>query len=236
MKLLFNILLLFSVVSATAQQSLFSVPIDSLNKSRQFIPTGIRLGAEILGPALHAFGNQLVSYEFTVDTDFSNYNFMIELGHQQFAEKNGNVDYTMKGNFARIGPEVNFLSTDKQLNNFTFGLRYAWASFTETVIGDVVEDNWGAVPVNFDTQKNRSYWVEMTTGLKVRLYKGLFTGYVLRFRFLRSGTQPDVPFAPYYVPGFGLADRENTWGFRYYVMYRFQWSQKPVKVKAINQD
>jgi Domain of unknown function (DUF6048) len=236
LKLLFRILLVFSVFSAAAQESEFSIPIDSLNKNRQFIPTGIRLGADILGPALNIFGNQLVSYEFTVDTDFSNYNLMIELGHQQFAEKNDNVDYTMKGNFARIGPEVNFLSTDKQLNNFTFGLRYAWSSFTETVIGDVVEDNWGAVPVNFDTQKNRSYWVEMTTGLKVRLYKGLFTGYVLRFRFLRSGTQPDVPFAPYYVPGYGLADRENTWGFRYYVMYRFQWSKKPVKVKVIKSD
>jgi hypothetical protein len=76
----------------------------------------------------------------------------------------------------------------------------------------------------------------MTTGIKVRLFKGLFTGYVLRFRFLRSGTLPDVPLAPYYVPGYGLADRENTWGFRYYVMYRFQWSKKPVKVKVIKSD
>jgi hypothetical protein len=236
LKLLFNILLLFSVASATAQESLFSVPIDSTNKSQQFIPTGIRVGVDILGPALHAFGNQLLSYEFTVDTDFSNYNFMVELGHQQFAEKNNNVDYTMKGNFARIGPEVNFLGNDKRLNNFTFGLRYAWSSFTETVTGDVVEDSWGPVPVNFDTQKNKSYWVEMSTGLKVRLFKGFFTGYVLRFRFLRSGTLPEVPFAPYYVPGYGLADRENTWGFRYYVMYRIQWSKKPVKVKTIKQE
>ena len=229
-------MLLLSVVSATAQESKFSTPIDSLQKSRQYIPTGIRVGADILGPALHAFGNQLVSYEFTVDTDISNYNLMVELGHQQFAEKNENVDYSMKGNFARIGPDVNFLATDKQLNSFTFGLRYAWASFSETVIGNVEEDNWGPVPVSFDIQNNKSYWVEMTTGVKVRLFKGFFTGYVLRFRFLRSGTLPDVPFAPYYVPGYGLADRENTWGFRYYVMYRFQWSKKPVKVKVIKSD
>ena len=235
MKLLFNILLLFCVVSAFAQESRFSIPIDSTNKSQQYIPTGIRLSVDILGPALHAFGNQLVSYEFTVDTDISNYNLMVELGHQQFAEKNENVDYSMKGNFARIGPDVNFLASDKQLNSFTFGLRYAWASFSETVIGNVEEDNWGAVPVNFNTQNN-SYWVEMTTGVKVRLFKGFFTGYVLRFRFLRSGTLPDVPFAPYYVPGYGLADRENTWGFRYYLMYRFQWSKKPVKVRATKSD
>lgn len=234
MKLFFNIFLLFSVVSATAQKSLYSVPIDSLNKSRQFLPTGIFVGAEILGPALHLFGNQLVSYEFTISTDLNNYNFMVELGHQQFAEVNNNVDYSMKGNFIRIGPEVNFLRSDKQLNSFTFGLRYAWSSFSETVTGIIEEDNWGAVPVSFDIQNNQSNWVEMTTGIQVRLIKGLFTGYVLRFRFLRSGSQPDVPFEPYYVPGYGLAARENTWGFRYYILYRFQWSKKPVKVKVAN--
>ena len=213
------------------QESPYSVPIDSTNKSREYIPTGIRLGADILGPVLYAFGNQLVSYEFTVDTDFSNFNLMIELGHQEFAEKNASVDYSMKGNFARVGPEVNFLGTDKELNSFTFGLRYAWSSFSETVVGNVEEPNWGVVPVNFDIQSNKSYWLEMTLGMKVRLYKGLFTGYILRFRFLRSGTLPDVPFTPYYVPGYGLADRTSTWGFRYYLAYRFPWSKKIVKVK-----
>ena len=233
MKLLFNILLLFSIVSAFAQESKYSVPTDSTNKSKQYKPTGIRLSADILGPALYAFGNQLVSYELMVDTDIKNFNMVLELGHQQFAEKNDNVDYTMKGNFYRIGPNVNFLATDKELNSFSFGVRYAWSNFTETVIGDVVEDNWGAVPVSFDTQINKSYWLEMTTSINVRLFAGLFTGYVLRLRFLRSGTVPDVPFAPYYVPGYGLADRENTWGFRYYLGYRFQWDKKPVKVKKV---
>ena len=232
MKLRFSILLFFFVLSASAQESLYSIPLDSLNKGRQYIPTGIRLGIEILGPALHVFGNPLVSYEFTIDTDIGNYNLMIELGHQQFSEKNSNVDYAMNGNFARIGPEVNFLRSDKRLNSFSFGLRYAWSSFSETVIGSIDEDNWGVMPVSFE-DSNKSYWLEMTTGIKVRLIKGLFTGYILRFRFLRSGTLPDVRFAPYYVPGFGLADRKNTWGFRYYLMYQFQWSKKPVRVEVI---
>jgi uncharacterized protein DUF6048 len=231
LKLRFSILFVLSALSATAQESLYSVPIDSLNKGVQYKPTGIRLGFDILGPALNIAGNQLVTYEGTIDVDISAYNLMIEFGHQEFAEINNNVDYQMKGNFARIGPEVNFLKTDRQLNSVTFGLRYAWSSFTEKVTGAVVEDNWGAVPVDFNIETNKSYWLEMTTGIKVRLYKGLFTGYILRFRFLRSGTVPDVPFTPYYVPGYGLADRPNTWGFRYYLMYRFQWSKKPITVK-----
>ena len=217
-----------------AQESPYSVPIDSLSKSRQYIPTGVRIGVEILGPAMHLFDDKLLSYEFTAETDIGNFGVMIEAGHQEFEEINDNVNYTMTGNFLRVGPMVNFLGADKQLNSFTFGLRYAWSSFSETVAGDVVEDNWGAVPVSFDVQNNKSEWVEMTTGIQVRLWKGLFTGYILRFRFLNRATVPGVPFDSYYVPGYGLADRSSTWGFRYYLLYRLQWSKKPVKVKNNN--
>ena len=234
MKLLFNIFFLLSTISALAQESRYSVPIDSTNKGKQFIPTGIRIGADILGPALNAFDDRILSYEFFVETDFSNFSVLFESGYVEFTETNDNVDYAMNGNFSRIGPEINFLSSDKQLNSFSFGLRYAWSNFNETITGDVTEDNWGAVPVDFDIRNNKSYWLEMTTGVKVRLWQGLFTGYIFRFRFLRSGTVPDVPFSPYYVPGYGLADRVSTWGFRYYLMYRFQWSKKPVKVKNRN--
>lgn len=200
---------------------------------KKYIPTGVRLGVEILGPALYAFDNRNLSYEFTAEVDVDRYYVVLEGGYQQFNEVNDNVDYSMTGNFFRIGPEANFLSTDNLLNSFSFGLRYAWGNFNEVVSGSVVEPNWGAVPVDFDIQ-NKSSWVEMTTGVKVRLFKNVFTGYIFRFRFLRQATIPDVPFSPYYVPGFGLADKPNSWGFRYYLMYRIQWSKKPIRPKRSN--
>ena len=235
MKLPFNIALLLISLGSFAQEiteSPYSVPVDSANSKRQYIPTGIRLGADILGPALQLFDERKLSYEFTAEVDISNYLLVFETGYQEFAERNDNVDYAMNGNFSRIGPAVNFLSRDKDLNSFTFGLRYAWASFNETVTGSVEEDNWGAVPVDFDIRNNTSRWFEMTTGVKVRLWKGLFAGYIFRFRFGRGGSVPEVPFEPYFVPGYGLAARTSTWGFRYYVLYRFQWLKKPVKVKT----
>jgi len=230
LKSLFSILLFNLAISAFAQESRYSVPIDSTSKGSAFIPTGIRLGADLLGPALYAFDNRILSYEFTAEVDFRNFFVIFETGHEDFAEVNSNVDYSMSGDFSRIGPEVNFLGTDKQLNSFSIGLRYAWSNFNEKVAGNVEEVNWGAVPVNFDIN-NRSQWVEITTGVKVRLWKGLFTGYIFRFRFIRTGTVPTVPFEPYYVAGYGLADRTSTWGFRYYLLYRIQWSKKPVMVK-----
>jgi Domain of unknown function (DUF6048) len=231
LKLLTNILLLLVALPALAQESPYSVPLDSTNKSRQYIPSGIRLGVDLLGPVLGAIDNRKTSYELTLETDISHFNFIMEMGYQEFAEKNDNIDYAMNGSYLRLGPEINFLKSNKQLSSFTFGLRYAWSSFNEKLVGTVTEVNWGDVPVNFDIQNNKSQWVEMTTGVKVRLWKGLFSGYTLRFRFIRTGSVPDVPFEPYFVPGYGLADQINTWGFNYYVLYRFQWSKKPIFTK-----
>lgn len=231
MKSLFKILLLFIVLPSFGQENAYTIVMDSSNSGyNKWVPTGIRVGADILGPVLYLFDNRNLNYEFTAEVDFDRYFLITEGGFQQFKEANENVDYSMEGVYFRVGPESNFLHRDNLLNNFSFGLRYAWATYNEKTTGSVEESNWGAVPVDFDVD-NRSRWFEMTTGVKVRLYKGFFTGYILRFRFGRKSTVPNVPFTSYYVPGYGLADRNNTWGFRYYIMYRFQWSKKPIRAK-----
>ena len=169
MKLLFSILFLLNSLAVLAQDSPYSVPIDSTNKNKQYIPTGIRLGVDILGPILNQFDKRVLSYEMSAEVDLSNYSVIFETGHEDFAEKNDNIDYGVSGNFSRIGPEVNFLSADKNLNTLTFGLRYSWSKFTERAAGNITEINWGAVPVDFTKVENVSNWLEMTTGVKVRI-------------------------------------------------------------------
>lgn len=234
LKSLISILLLISALPVFGQENEYTLVMDTtLSGYKKFAPTGIRVGMDVLGPVLHLFDGRSLSYEFTAELDLDQYFLVAEGGFQQFQEINGSVGYDMRGSFFRIGPEANFLHRDRMLNNFSFGLRYAYAAYNEIAIGAVEEPNWGAVPVSFNVN-NKSWWLEMTTGVKVRLYKGIFTGYIFRFRFLRTSTQPDVPFTSYYVPGYGYADRLNTWGFRYYIMYRIQWNKKPIRPKNKN--
>lgn len=231
MKLLFNIALVLSFAGALAQESPYSMPVDSVNKGKKFIPTGIRVGVDILGPLYHQIDERLLNYELTIDTDIYKYGMVVEAGHQFFRETNDNVDYAIEGNYLRIGPEANFLNRDKALNSFFFGLRYARSGFDEKVTGTVEDDTWGSIPIDFDITNNKSRWFEMNTGVKIRIWKGFFTGYTLRMRFARKGTVPDVPFTPYFVPGYGYAHQKASWGFRYYILYRFQWSKKLIDNK-----
>lgn len=227
-------MLLLLALPSFAQENEYTIVMDSSNAGyNKWAPTGIRIGADILGPTLYLFDDRNLNFEFTAELDFDRYFLITEAGYQQFKEVNDNVDYQMEGTYYRIGPEANFLHRDNLLNNFSYGLRYAWATYNEKTTGSIEEPGWGAVPVSFDVD-NRSWWLEMTTGVKVRLHKGLFTGYIFRFRFMRRATEPDVPFTSYFVPGYGLADRNNTWGFRYYIMYRFQWNKKPIRAKRQN--
>ena len=230
LKSLIKILLILLAIPAFGQEDRYTIVMDSTKGYKKWAPTGLRVGVEILGPVLHFFDDRNLNYEFTAEIDLDQYNLVAEGGFQQFQETNKNVDYDMRGSYFRLGPEVNFLHRDRLLNYLSFGVRFAWSNYNEKTIGAVDEPNWGIVPVSFDVN-NRSWWLEMTTGVKVRLVKNVFTGYILRFRFMRSSTVPNVPFTSYYVPGYGLADRTNTWGFRYYIMYRFQWNKKPVRAK-----
>ena len=71
-----------------------------------------------------------------------------------------------------------------------------------------------------------AWWIELTTGLRVRLWKVLWLGYTGRFKFALS-TDGTEEMIPHDVPGFGRTDKETTWGFNYYVMLRIPIRKAP---------
>lgn len=194
-------------------------------------PTGLRIGFDILSPILGAFDDSRTSWNFIADIDLKNFFLVLEGGFASDNEVGPRSNYSSEGSFVRIGPDANFLARDDELHVFFFGLRYAYANYNEILIG--YEDNltWGRIDVDMEQRGLSSSWIEMNTGLKIRIWQGLFTGYTLRFKFSRFSNTEDQQFETYFVPGYGLASRANNWEFNYYIFYRFQWSKKPIKWK-----
>ena len=216
-----------------AQENAYAIAEDSTTtKSAMWKPTGLRIGVDLLSPILGAFDDSRNGWNFIADIDFKNFFLVLEGGFASDNESGIRSNYSSDGAFMKIGPDVNLLARDDKLHVFFFGLRYASATYNETLMGSEANLTWGQTDIDLEQKGQSSSWIEMNTGLKVRLWKGLFTGYALRFKFARFSDTTDQQFETYFVPGYGLASRSNNWEFDYYIFYRFQWKKKPIKWKA----
>ena len=80
----------------------------------------------------------------------------------------------------------------------------------------------------FQMSQRKASWAEMTVGTKIKLWKGLFMGFTIRYKFLKSIKFTDLQ--PNYIPGFGenRLDDNDQFGFSYYLAWRFGFRKKPV--------
>jgi len=85
---------------------------------------------------------------------------------------------------------------------------------------------WGLLTDDFYHANVNAWWLELTTGLRVKIWKIIWVGYTARFKFALT-TDASDEMLPYDVPGFGRTDKDTTWGFNYYVMVRLPLRKLP---------
>lgn len=219
-----------SGVQAQEQETKYAIKIDSTIHNK-WSPTGVRFGLDIAGPIYNLFEPTISNYEGTADIDFGKFFAVVEMGNGSYKSTDTPTNYTSAGFFYRIGADVNLTSKDSKLNVLYFGLRYATASFNETLNGVLPNSGWGDTPIASTQDKSRANWVEMNIGMRIRVLNSFFTGYTIRFKLLKHNTYNDGEFETYFVPGYGVAANTSNWGISYYVQYRFEWKRKPIKWK-----
>jgi hypothetical protein len=113
---------------------------------------------------------------------------------------------------------VNFLLKDPEKNMFFLGARYGHGKFSEQMNITFQDPVWGTSTNSYDNNNVKADWIELTTGLKVRVVKFFWMGYTARYKFA-LGTNAPEGFVPHDVPGYGRTYSNNTWGFTYYLMF-----------------
>lgn len=208
--------------------------LDSLlEKKVRYIPTAIRLGADLIPPIRAFTDDAFKGYEFNADIDFYRYYLAIELGRWERDLQTDLEKYTNHGNYFRIGADVNFLKKDPEKNMLFFGARYGHGKFSENLTITSVDEIWGSSTDSYVNTDVKANWAELTTGLKVRMFGLFWMGYTARFKFLLSTNEPRG-FIPHDVPGYGKTYKESTWGFNYYIMFKIPIRKDERKlVKAI---
>jgi len=215
-----------SVSWVTAQQQ--PLPLSK----QSFKPTGIRIGTDLIDVVKTFSGPTFKGWEVNGDMDFRNYYVAVDVGTWAKNLSIANGSYNNSGTYFRLGVDISLLGKDPDKNMFFFGFRYGRSLFHENLAFTATSPN-----LFFPTTISQSNghvsggWAELTTGLRVKVWKELWMGYTARLKFAPT-TAGNLPtLAPYDMPGYGIIGRAPWWGFNYQVFWRFVWKKDKSQLK-----
>ncbi|HEX8037683.1 MAG TPA: DUF6048 family protein [Chryseosolibacter sp.] len=224
LKIIVMVILTFCLADAGAQAVKDTVRTDTLKN--KYLPTGIRIGTDAISLVKTRVQTNFHGWEGNGEVDFGRYFLALEYGTWGRDLASDSASYANDGTYWRAGIDVNFLTQDPDRNVFFLGARYGRSVFSEAMTVTSADPYWGVLSDSFYHSGVNAWWLELTTGLRVKIWKMLWLGYTGRFKFaLKADKTPEM--LPYDVPGFGRTDKETTWGFNYYVMMRIPIRKAP---------
>ncbi|MBK5277780.1 MAG: hypothetical protein JJE09_02845 [Bacteroidia bacterium] len=180
-----------------------------------YMPTGVRLGTDVLSIISSQIGSKFSGWEVNADVDFYRYYLAIDYGYwaKQLKVKNG--DFENSGNYFRVGADVNFLLKDPDRNMVFLGYRYGLSTFDHSseFLQNFVD------PLSSSDAGVRAHWMELTGGLRVKIWKMIWVGYTARFKFVPRATNYSR-MQPYDIPGYGIFEKKIYWGFNYQLFFK----------------
>lgn len=218
LKYIFSLLLLASVFLTSYGQD--ENPVDSSDTIKnKYLPTGIRIGTDIISIIKSQSGNKFEAWEINADVDFYRYYLALDYGRWSRNEALVNGTYQNDGTYFRIGTDINFMLKDPDRNMFFLGFRYGQSKFDETVNYTFTDPVFGDFQNSVTTSGITGRWAEITTGLRVKIWKGFWMGYTARLKF-SPGTSRTPGVVPFDIPGYGRADKSTYWGLNYQLFWR----------------
>ncbi len=198
----------------------------------EFIPTSVKLGLDLNSFARNFWDENKSFQEIQVDIDFRHYLLALEFGTSDVSESGEGFSYQNQGSYFRVGPDLNFLYSPEHHHAVFVGLRYATSTYDDELEYDT-EDAFGTTRISSFNDKAKAQWAELVTGTKINIWKGLFIGFAIRYKFLKSVKSGDLE--PYWIPGFGenRMDDNDQFGFSYYLWWRFGFRKRPTKNDAV---
>jgi hypothetical protein len=185
----------------------------------EFIPTSVKLGLDLNSFSRNLWDENKTFQEIQVDVDFRHYLLALEFGTAEVTEMSEAFSYQNKGSYYRVGPDINFLYKPEHHHAVFVGIRYASSTYDDELDYDT-EDAFGTTRISSSNDNAKAQWAELVTGTKINIWKGLFIGFTIRYKFLKSVKSGDLE--PYWIPGFGenRLDDNDQFGFSYYVWWR----------------
>ncbi len=219
MKYISSILLLFWVNLAFAQKP-----------RKDFVPSAIRVGVDAYGLLKSSYTGGYSAFETQVDIDIHNIFLAVDFGREKSLLSAEDFDYENKGSYYRVGIQANIQPYNINRNVIFFGFRYAGAAFKDKLDYINTTDKFGAAQFSLANDNLKANWLEFNVGMKIKMFKELYFGYTVHFKFGQSYAG-NGELTPRNIPGYGKSDKKSAAGFSYYISYRLPFRNKPVPVK-----
>lgn len=214
--------------------SLFISNTQLLFAQSKYARTAFRVGTDLFGIGNSIFNNERTQFEINTDLALDKYFIVADFGVDNLTLGSNTItvptkqtfSYNNTGYYFRIGADVNFMRNDPNNHVIFFGLRYGRSFFSDDLTYEGSNDNFEVSPIESGNENVRGSWFELAAGMKVNLWKELFVGYTVRYKFFRNINNEGF-LTPYEMPGYGVYEKESRVGFNYQIFWRF-----PIKKNA----
>lgn len=206
---------------------------DSVNRDQVY---GIRVGIDLSRPALSFFIEDYTGLELVGDYRLTeNLYIAAELGNEE-RKQNENIansvlyEYVTSGSYIKAGVDINsYENWFGMRNQITFGGRYAFSSFSQTLNNfRFFDSNRLFSPDEFvlgsdqatEFSNLNASWLEFVLGVKAELFGNIYIGITTRLGFLVTNKDPEN-FRNLWIPGFNKVTDGSKFGvgFNYSISY-----------------
>jgi hypothetical protein len=228
-KYFISILLLLLSYSAIAQideddegsEAPKPVKVDSFSQ--------LRLGIDISKPIINYYAGDKEDYEFSADYYFKrDLYFVVEAGWGNASIDYSDLKYNSHNSFFKFGIDRGLLTRAfaKDWDIAIVGAHYGIAPIKRSeATYTVVDSFWGNSTGKISAANLTCHWIELSGGVRVELYKGLFAGWNVYGKFrLNSNSFQELP--PSHIAGYGKGDKNTVFDFNFYLSYAIRWSRE----------
>ena len=209
-RLIVSLLMLFVGMSSTQAQitKMFKMEKDSIP-----LFCGFSVSFDLVGPAMMMMTSH-GEYEGALRVNLHDQWFPIfELGLGRANHENDEVTgltYKTTAPYFRLGMDWNILRKKHQPNRMYAGFRYAFTSYNVDIIRENLPDPVWQTKTGFGVEGSRCnmHWLEVVLGIDAKVFGPLHLGWTVRYkrRLMHNDGALD---ATWYVPGFGINDKDN---------------------------
>lgn len=210
------------VTSAKAQEdTVLNATLHAVPRAHQ-----LRLGVDIGKPVINAFIKSRYSYEAAVDYALKKEVYLTAEGGWGGSDVDyTDLKYSTRNTFVKFGFDKTMVPRlfPSDWDMLFVGLRYGIAFLKRNDATYTTDDGfWGTTTGTIGGKSITGHWAEITAGIRVELWKGVFAGYTVRGKFLiNQKAFKELP--PQYIAGYGKGEKATVFDFNFYLQYALRW-------------